>query len=85
MPYDPSIPASHVPIESAMLRGQFSGLAQLIQAKAFEDDCVARLMSSAQNPVTVDGLALSASDPPTQAELQAVIDKLNELLTSLKR
>lgn len=32
----------------------------------------------------VADLAITASDPPTQAELQAVIDKINELLGNLR-
>lgn len=40
----------------------------------------------ANNPriEAVADLAITASDPPTQAELQAVIDKINELLGNLR-
>ena len=43
---------------------------------------------TAQTPNNVDGvdaLALTVSDPPTQAEMQAVVDRLNDLITGLHR
>ncbi len=33
----------------------------------------------------VDNLGLTLSNPPTQAQVQAVLDKVNELLGALKR
>ncbi len=43
------------------------------------------IAGTANNPSTVDTLALSVSDPPSQSEVQAVVDKLNELINALKR
>ncbi len=43
------------------------------------------IAACAQNPATVTNLSLTVSDPPTQSELQAVVDKLNELITALRR
>jgi hypothetical protein len=40
---------------------------------------------SSANSNGVDFLSLGISDPPTQAELQAVLDKLNELIGALRR
>ena len=67
------------------MRDQFSGLQQNIQAKAFEDDCVGRLMTTAVNPVGVSPLPFTVSDPPTQAEMQQVVDTLNALIAALVR
>lgn len=44
------------------------------------DDAIA---NSSANSNAVD--FLSPSDPPTQGEMQAVIDKVNELITALRR
>ena len=85
MPYNPSLPADASLIVAGELRDQFGGLQTNIQAKAFEDDCVGRLMMSAVNPTAVSGLGMVVSDPPTQAEVQAIADKLDELLAVLKR
>lgn len=40
---------------------------------------------SSANSNGVDFLSLGISDPPTHAELQAVLDKLNELIGALRR
>jgi hypothetical protein len=37
------------------------------------------------NPSSVSALGLNISDPPTQTELQQVLDKLNELINALRR
>ncbi len=43
------------------------------------------IAGTARNPNTVSDLVLSPSDPPTQADLLAVIAKINELLAALRR
>lgn len=85
MPFDPSLPADNALIVADELRNQFTGLQTNIQAKANEDDCVGRLMLSAVNPAGVDALGLTVSNPPTQAEVQSIADKLDELIAALKR
>jgi hypothetical protein len=40
---------------------------------------------TARNPITVSDLVLSPSDPPTQADVLALIAKVNELLAALRR
>lgn len=42
-------------------------------------------INNAQNPTSVQTLSLTLSDPPTLAEVQAVLDKVNELITALQR
>ena len=85
MPFDPSKPANNAPASSSELRNQFNGLATNIQAKAQEDDCVNRLMMCAVNPTVVQGMGMVVSDPPSQAQVQEIADKLDELLAVLKR
>ena len=46
------------------------------------DDAIS---GTAGNPQNVADLALIVSDPPTQAEVQELIDKFNELLGALRR
>lgn len=43
------------------------------------------ITGTARNPNTVGMLSISISNPPTQAELQAVMDKVNELIGALLR
>ena len=85
MPFDPAVPALHAPISSSVMRDQFNGLQTNIQAKAFEDDCVNRLNMCAVNPTAVEGMGMVVSDPPTQEQVRAISNKLDELLAVLKR
>ena len=67
---DPSLPADNSPVDSGEMRGQF----QAIQNNF--DDIRARL-------IAVGPLGLTVSNLPTQAEVQAIGDKLVELINSL--
>ncbi len=42
------------------------------------------VVARAMLPSTVDPLVLSISNPPTQGQVQAIVEKLNELLGALK-
>ena len=65
---DPSLPADHLPLVAGEMRGQF----QAIQNNF--DDLRARL-------IAVAPLGLTVSNPPTQADVQALADKLDEVIT----
>lgn len=69
---NPNIPAAHSPIASAELRAQFNDLQNQVT------EC-------ARNPADVLPLELPVSNPPTKAEVEAVRDKVNELITTLYR
>ncbi len=43
------------------------------------------IATTAINPTTVNSLGEEVSDPPTQAEVQAIFDKVNELIAALTR
>ena len=85
MPFNPALPVNSSLVSSSELRNQFNGLQTNIQAKASEDDCVNRLLMCAVNPTAVEGMGMVVSDPPTQAEMQALSNKLDELIAVLKR
>jgi hypothetical protein len=86
MPYDPTKPANGTPIVSAELREQFAGLKTLIDELPTSQAMQDVLMNQAAGPCpTVDLLEMTVSDPPTQAEVQAIADKLDFLLFNLKR
>ena len=48
-------------------------------------DLINERSNHARNPTGVNLLGLVVSDPPTQSELQAVANKLDELITALIR
>jgi hypothetical protein len=68
---DPSLPADHAPIVSAELRGQFQAIQNSL------DDIQTRLTAVAPLEQTVSG-------SPTQAEVQAIADKLDALINALR-
>ncbi len=67
---DPSLPADNSPLFSGEMRGQF----QAIQ-NSF-DDLRARL-------IALTPLGLTVSNPSTQADVQAIADKLDLLISTL--
>ena len=50
-----------------------------------QQDLVNERMNHAKNPTSVAQLFLMVSDPPTQAEVQELVTRFNELLTALQR
>jgi hypothetical protein len=50
-----------------------------------QQDLVNERINHARNPLSLQPLALVVSDPPTQAEVQAVATRLDELLVALQR
>jgi hypothetical protein len=86
MPYDPTLPVDHSPIVAAELRAQFNALNDLIVALPTSDAMFDELDAQAAGACkSVTELNLTVSDPPTQAEVQAIADKLDLLLFYLKR
>ena len=67
---DPSLPADNAPIVSGELRGQFQAISDFIE------DVRGRFVS-------LTPLGLTVSNPPTQADVQAIADKLDELINAL--
>jgi hypothetical protein len=70
MPFNPNVPADHSPLSSAEMRDQF----QAIQNNV---DAVREALTFVQP------MGLTVFNPPTQAEVQAIADKLDELINTL--
>ena len=87
MAYDPTKPTNSSAISSSELRSQFTGLKDILDSKANEDDSLPRIQQNSSGAISgiVDYLSLGVSNPPTQAEVQAIADKIDELITVLKR
>ena len=82
MPFDPTLHVNNSLISSSELRNQLNGLKSLIDNVEVElNNAIA---GTAVNPaVTV--LSQSISNPPTQAQVQAIQNKLNELINAITR
>ena len=79
MAYDPTLPANNSLILSSELRNQFNSLNELIIG--LQDQCD----DTPHNTNGISQLSLTTSNPPTQAEVQAIRDKINEMLTAMFR
>jgi len=82
MPFDPTLPVNNSLISSSELRNQLNGLKSLIDNVEVElNNAIA---GTAVNPA-VNLLGQSISNPPTQAQVQAIQNKLNELINAITR
>ena len=82
MPFDPALPANNSPVSSAELRNQFTGLNELIDN--VQNQLITSIEGTAMNP-NVNTLSQSISNPPTQAQVLAIQNKLNELINAITR
>jgi hypothetical protein len=85
MPFDPTKPATNSPNSSAEMRGQLTSLNADIQTRATQADLAAQIGGTSANSNGVATLGMAVSDPPTQAEMQAIADKVDELINTLRR
>jgi hypothetical protein len=83
MPYDPSLPAANSPVSSAELRAQFNGLKTLLDGLPTSGAMSAAIAANSSPPVALAPLNLTVSNPPTQAQVQALANKLDELINAL--
>ena len=86
MAYDPTKPANNSPIVAAELRNQFAGLNDDIQQRALSIDVTDSINAqSAGSVVSLPPPDFIISNPPTQAQVQAMADYLNQLYVALSR
>ena len=84
MAFNATLPQTNAPIASAELRAQFTGLKDLIDALPTSANMSSAITNQvAANLVGVDPLALSISNPPTQAQVTAILDRLKLLIQRL--
>jgi hypothetical protein len=82
MPFDPTLPVNNSLISSPELRNQLNGLKSLVDNVEVElNNAIA---GTAVNPA-VNLLGQSISNPPTQAQVQAIQNKINELINAITR
>ena len=85
MPYDATLPVDHSPIVAAELRSQFNGLNDSLNQLPESQAMGAAVAGFA--PCNVDQfspLTLAVSNPPTQAEVTAILDAFNALVMALR-
>jgi hypothetical protein len=86
MAFDPTLPLNNSPIVSAELRDQFDGLKDLIDALPTSGAMTDAIASqTAGKPDFIELLTQPISNPPTQAQVQAIQTRLNDLIDALNR
>jgi hypothetical protein len=85
MPFNPVLPANNSPLDSAEMRGQLTALNTDVQTRATQAQLAAEISGTSANSDGVGTLGMVVSDPPTQGEVQAIADKLDELINALRR
>jgi hypothetical protein len=91
MAYNPSLPADHAEIVAAELRNQFAGLKALIdalqtQVNTLVTQAAALDLIRANAAANVDAVmpqGTTISNPPTQAQVQGLLNQLNALTIAL--
>lgn len=84
-PFDPTKPANDAPLNAGEMRTQLTALNDDLQQRATQAELAAALGSTSANSYAVGTLGMAVSDPPTQGEVQAIADKLDELINTLRR
>ena len=79
MAFDPNKPATNAEITSAELREQFNALNDRLVAVE------SALQETARDPVGVGTFTTTLNDPPGAAQVQAILDVLNQLISAVKR
>ncbi len=86
MAYDPTLPVNNAPIVSAELRNQFAGLKELIDECATPGSVEIQITNETSGSIEpVANLSMAVSNPPTQAEVQAIADKIDEMIDYMRR
>ena len=85
MPYDPAKPAASSPISSAEMRAQLIALHDDIQQRATQGDLGAAIAGTSNNTNAVGTLGQGADGSYNQSQMQAVLDKLDELINAMRR
>ena len=76
MPFDPNLPQENTPVDAAQMRDQLNGL----------NDAIANgIAGTSSNSNAVGTLGLAVNNPPTQADVQTIADKIDELINALRR
>ena len=86
MAYNANLPANNSPVSSSELRSQFTSLKALIDAVPTSAAMMTVLNNYTAGPcLSVTPASTVVSNPPTQAQVLALANKLNELLETLQR
>jgi hypothetical protein len=85
MAFNPALPQTNSPQSSAEMRGQLTGLKDLIDALPASSAMADAIINQTAGTLSgVSALGLNVSNPPTQAQVQAIANRLDLLINALK-
>ena len=85
MSFDPTKPANNSPTSSAEMRGQLTALNAEIQQRATQAALANALAGTSSNSNGVATLGQGANGGYDPGQMQAVLDKIDELINALRR
>ena len=86
MAFDPTKPANNTPLDAAEIRGQLTSLKDMIELRLDTAGALALIAEQTSGPASgVALLSLTVSNPPTQAQVQAVLDLVIAILDAGNR
>ena len=85
MPFDPTKPANNSPNSSAEMRGQLTALNADLQQRATQADLANAIAGTSNNSNGVGTLSQGANGGYDPGQMQAVLDKIDELINALRR
>ncbi len=85
MPFDPTKPATNSPLASAEMRTQLTALNNDLQTRATVTDLVNAIAGTSSNSNAVGTLTQGADGAYNPDQMQAVLDKIDELINALRR
>jgi len=89
MPYDPTKPAANSPLSSLEMRQQLQSLFADIQTRITDPQLVVAIANALQltsaNSNSVGQMSLTADSTYNQAQIQQLMDKIDELIAALRR
>ena len=83
MAFDPTKPANNSQMSSAEMRNQFNALKTLVDAQAAQIAALQTALAGKALMPTMDPFDSALNDPPTAADVQKVVDWMNNVLSEL--
>ena len=85
MPFNPALPADHTPATAAEMRAQLTALFADLQQRATLGDLGVAIAGTSSSSNAVSTLNQGADGSYSQGQMQAVLDKLDELILAQRR
>ncbi|MBL9114227.1 MAG: hypothetical protein JNJ83_04420 [Verrucomicrobiaceae bacterium] len=83
--FDPTLPQENTPADAAQMRDQLNALNDDIQTRATTDELNTAIQGTSANTNQVSTLNMNADAAYDQNQMQAVLQKLDEVILAMRR